>query len=65
MEEHSLFGKGKLGRGGVGVALYMTEQLKCMEHGLGKDDKLTERFWARIKKKTSKGGIVGGVCYRP
>ncbi|GAB0176868.1 hypothetical protein GRJ2_000152000 [Grus japonensis] len=48
-----------------GVALYVREQLECMELCLGMDDELTESLRVRIKEQTGMGDIVVGICYRP
>lgn len=42
----------------------MREQLEWMELWLGIDDEPTETLWVSSKKKTGKGDIVVGICYR-
>lgn len=42
----------------------MRKLLEHMELCLGVDEELTESFWIRIKKQTSTGNVVAGVCYR-
>ena len=51
-------------RGG-GVALYVREQLECIELGLGAKEERVESFWVRIKGQAPKGDIMVGVFYRP
>lgn len=46
-----------------GTALYVREQLKCMELCLGMDEEPTERLCER-NEKTSSDGIVMGAWYR-
>ncbi|GAB0205350.1 hypothetical protein GRJ2_003000600 [Grus japonensis] len=53
------------GRRGGGVALYVNDQLECMEIYLGMDEELTETLWVRIKGSAGAGDIIAGVCYRP
>ena len=49
----------------VDVALYVHDQLECMELCLGMDEELTESSWVRIKGRTGRGDVIVGVCYRP
>ncbi|GAB0204803.1 hypothetical protein GRJ2_002945900 [Grus japonensis] len=65
MEGYRLFRKDRQGRRGGGVALYVNDQLECMELHLGMDEELTESLWVRIKGSTGAGDIIAGVCYRP
>ncbi|GAB0208910.1 hypothetical protein GRJ2_003356700 [Grus japonensis] len=65
MEGYRLFRKDRQGRRGEGVALYVNDQLECMELHLGMDEELTESLWVRIKGRTGAGDIIVGVCYRP
>ncbi|GAB0205919.1 hypothetical protein GRJ2_003057500 [Grus japonensis] len=51
MEGCRPFRKDRQGRQGGGVALYVNDQLKCMELHLGMEEELTKSSW--------------GVCYRP
>ncbi|KAK4806252.1 hypothetical protein QYF61_013396 [Mycteria americana] len=64
MEGYRLFRKDSMGRQGGGVALYVREQLECMELCLGMDDEPTESLRLRIKEHTGMGDIVVDVCYR-
>ncbi|PKU37033.1 dtw domain-containing protein 2 [Limosa lapponica baueri] len=48
-----------------GVALYVNDQLECMELHLGMDEEPTENLWVRIKGSTGAGNVTVGVCYRP
>jgi len=52
-------------RGGGGVALYVREQLECIELGLGADEERVESLWVRIKGQAHRGDITVGVYYRP
>ncbi|GAB0186348.1 mitochondrial enolase superfamily member 1 [Grus japonensis] len=65
MEGYRLFRKDRQGRRGGGVALYINDQLECMELHLGMDEEPTESLWVRIKGSTGAGDIIAGVCYRP
>ncbi|GAB0204540.1 hypothetical protein GRJ2_002919600 [Grus japonensis] len=66
MEGYGLFRKDRQGRqGGGGVALYVNDQLECMELHLGTDEEQTKSLWVRIKGSTGTGDIIVGVCYRP
>ncbi|GAB0209472.1 hypothetical protein GRJ2_003414300 [Grus japonensis] len=65
MEGYRLFRKDRQGRQGGGVALYVNDQLECMELYLGMDEELTESLWVRIKGRAGTGDIIAGVCYRP
>ncbi|GAB0204306.1 mitochondrial enolase superfamily member 1 [Grus japonensis] len=47
-----------MGRQGRGVALYLREQLECMELYLGMHEDQTESLRVRIKERTAKGGII-------
>ncbi|GAB0188316.1 hypothetical protein GRJ2_001296900 [Grus japonensis] len=62
MEGYRLFRKDR--RGG-GVALYVNDQLECMELHLGMEEEPTESLWVRIKGRAGAGDIIVGVCYRP
>jgi len=48
MATDSLGKTGQPRRGG-GVALYVKEQLECIEFCLGADEEQVESFWVRIK----------------
>ncbi|GAB0209553.1 hypothetical protein GRJ2_003421000 [Grus japonensis] len=63
MEGYRLFRKDRQGRQGGGVALYINDQLECMDLHLGMDEELTKSLWVRIKGRA--GDIIVGVCYRP
>ncbi|GAB0207631.1 ubiquitin carboxyl-terminal hydrolase 4 [Grus japonensis] len=65
MEGYRLFRKDRQGRQGGGIALYVNDQLECMELHLGMEEELTERLWVRIKGSAGTGDIIVGVCYRP
>ncbi|PKU35454.1 dtw domain-containing protein 2 [Limosa lapponica baueri] len=62
---NGLFWKDRLGRRGAGVALYVRDQLECMEFCLGMDDEPTESLRVKIKEQTNMDDIVVGICYRP
>ncbi|GAB0207584.1 hypothetical protein GRJ2_003224100 [Grus japonensis] len=65
MEGYRLFRKDRQGRQGGGIALYVNDQLECMELHLGMEEEPTERLWVRIKGRAGAGDIIVGVCYRP
>ncbi|PKU38249.1 dtw domain-containing protein 2 [Limosa lapponica baueri] len=65
MEGYRLFRKDRLGRQGGGVALYVNDQLECVELHLRMDEDLSESLWVRIKGRTGAGDVTVGVCYRP
>ncbi|GAB0210046.1 hypothetical protein GRJ2_003470400 [Grus japonensis] len=65
MEGYRLFRKDRQGRRGGDVALYVHDQLECMELHLGVDEEPIESFWIRIKGRAGTGDILVGVCYRP
>ncbi|GAB0186968.1 mitochondrial enolase superfamily member 1 [Grus japonensis] len=53
------------GRQGGGIALYVNDQLECMELHLGMDEEPTKSLWVRIKGRAGAGNIIAGICYRP
>jgi len=60
-----LFRKDRQGRRGEGgVALFVKDQLECMELCLGMDEEPTESLWFKIKGRAGTGDITVGVCYR-
>ncbi|GAB0203390.1 hypothetical protein GRJ2_002804600 [Grus japonensis] len=63
MEGYRLYRKDRQGRQGGGVALYVNDQLECMELHLGMEEDPTKSLWVRIKGRA--GDIRVGVCYRP
>ena len=64
MDGYRLFRKDRpTGRGG-GVALYVKEQLECIELGLGADEERVKSLWVRIKEQAHMGDIMVGVYYR-
>ncbi|GAB0209421.1 hypothetical protein GRJ2_003407800 [Grus japonensis] len=65
MEGYRLFRKDRQGRQGGGVALYINDQLECMELHLGMGEETTKSLWVRIKGRAGAGDIIAGVCYRP
>ncbi|MFV8201551.1 hypothetical protein ACNQ1D_26440, partial [Enterobacter cloacae complex sp.6700005] len=65
MEGYVLFRKDRLARWGGGVALYVREQLECIELHLGESDVAVESLWVRIKRQAGKGDTVVGEYYRP
>jgi len=65
MAGHRLFRKDRQGRRGGGVALYVKEQLECMELCLEMDEEPMESLWVKIKGRAGTSGITVGVCYRP
>ena len=65
IDGYTLFRKDRSTRPGGGVALYVREQLECIELCLGADEKQTEILWVRIKRQPHMGDVIVGVCYRP
>ncbi|GAB0185452.1 hypothetical protein GRJ2_001010500 [Grus japonensis] len=65
MEGYRLFRKDRQGRRGGGIALYVSDQLECMELHLGMEEELTKSLWVRIKGRAGAGDVIAGVCYRP
>ncbi|GAB0186117.1 hypothetical protein GRJ2_001077000 [Grus japonensis] len=65
MEGYRLFRKDRQGRQGGDVALYVNDQLECMELHLEMDEEPTESLWIRIQGRAGAGDTVMGVCYRP
>ncbi|GAB0188654.1 mitochondrial enolase superfamily member 1 [Grus japonensis] len=65
MEGYRLFRKDRQGRQGGGVALYVNDQLECMELHLGTEEEPTKSLWVRIKGRAGAGDTIVGVCYRP
>ncbi|GAB0209126.1 hypothetical protein GRJ2_003378300 [Grus japonensis] len=57
--------KDRPARRGGGVALYVREQLECIELCLGMDEERVESLWVRMKGQANMGDTVVGVCYRP
>ncbi|GAB0177773.1 hypothetical protein GRJ2_000242600 [Grus japonensis] len=53
------------GRRREDAALYISDQLECMELHVGMDEELTKSLWVRIKGSAGAGDIIAGVCYRP
>jgi len=65
MDGYRLFRKDRPTRRGGGVALFVREQLGCIELGLRADEKGVESLWVRIKGQAHTGDIMVGVYYRP
>jgi len=65
MGGYRLFRKDRQRRQGGVIALYVKDQLECMELRLGLDEEPTESLWVKIKGRAGKGNITVGVCYRP
>jgi len=63
MDGYRLFRKDRPTRRGGGVALYVREQLECIELGLGAHEGV-KSLWVRIKGQTHMGDVIVGVCYR-
>jgi len=56
-----LFRKDRQGKQGGAVALYVSDQLECMELRLGMDEEPTENLRVRIKGRAGTGDISGGL----
>jgi len=65
MDGYSLFRKDRPTRRGGGVALYVREQLECIELGRGANEERFESLWVRIKGQAHTSDITVGVYYRP
>jgi len=65
MGGYRFFRKDRQGRQGGGVALYVKDQLECMEICLGMDEEPMESLRVKIKGRAGTGDIRLGVCYRP
>ncbi|GAB0199663.1 hypothetical protein GRJ2_002431700 [Grus japonensis] len=60
MEGYRFFRKDRQGRRGGGVALYVNDQLECMELHLGMEEEPTKSLWVRIKGRAGAGDIIVG-----
>jgi len=58
MDGYRLFRKDRPTRRGGGVALYVREQLECIEVGLGANEERVESLWVRIKGQSHTGDIT-------
>ncbi|GAB0210277.1 hypothetical protein GRJ2_003493500 [Grus japonensis] len=65
MDVYVHFRKDRPTRQGGGVALYVREQLECIELRLGVDEEQVESIWVRIKGQANINDTVVGVYYRP
>ncbi|GAB0206526.1 hypothetical protein GRJ2_003118200 [Grus japonensis] len=65
MDGYVLFRKDRPARRGGGVALYVREQLECIELCLGMDEERVESLWVRMKGQANMGDTVVGDYYRP
>jgi len=65
MDGYRLFRKDRPTRRGGGVALYVREQLECIELCLGADEEGVKSLWVRIKRQPHMGNVIVGVYYRP
>ncbi|KAK4824553.1 hypothetical protein QYF61_016157 [Mycteria americana] len=63
MDGYKLFRRGRQGRRGSGVALYVRECFDCLE--LNDGDERVECLWVRIRAKANKADTMVGFCYRP
>jgi len=65
IDGYRLFRKDRPTRRGGRVALYVREQVECIELGLGGDEEQVESLCVRIKGQAHKGDIRVGVYYWP
>ncbi|GAB0204592.1 mitochondrial enolase superfamily member 1 [Grus japonensis] len=65
MDGYVLFRKDRPARRGGGVALYVREQLECIELLVGVDEERVKSLWVRIKGQANMGDTVVDVYYRP
>ncbi|PKU42731.1 adaptin ear-binding coat-associated protein 1 [Limosa lapponica baueri] len=63
IDGYQLFRRGRQGRRGGGVALYVRDIFECLELTNGNDR--VECLWVKIKGKANKADIMVGVYYRP
>ena len=63
MDGYKLFRKGRQGRRGGGVALYVKECFEVTELMTG--DNKVESLWVKIRGRADKADILVGICYRP
>jgi len=64
MDGYRLFRKDRPTRRAGGVALYLREQLECIELWLGTDEEGLESLWVKIKGQPHMGDVIVGVYYR-
>lgn len=57
-------GQDRTGRQEGRVALYLRQQMGCMEFCLEMDDELSESLWVRIKEQVTIGKVTMGVYSR-
>jgi len=60
VDGYTLFRKDRPARRGGEVALYLKEQLECIELCLGVDEARLESLWVRIKGQANMGDMVVG-----
>jgi len=65
MDGYRLFRKDRPTSRGGGVALYVKEQLDCIELCLWAEEEGVESLWVRIKGQPHVGDVIVGVYYRP
>ncbi|RMC15026.1 hypothetical protein DUI87_07205 [Hirundo rustica rustica] len=63
MDGYKLFRRGRKGRRGGGVALYVRKAFDAIDVTISNDE--DECLWIRIKGKANKADILLEVCYRP
>ena len=62
MDSYSLFHEGRQGRRGGGVALYVKENLECIEVSYGDCNCSIECLWVKGKGVLSKQDLTLGIC---
>lgn len=60
MDGHRLFRKDREGNWGGGAALYISDQLECMELQLGMGEEPSQSLWVRITGRAGRGDIIVG-----
>ncbi|KAK4828724.1 hypothetical protein QYF61_000715 [Mycteria americana] len=65
MDGYRLFCKDRQGRRGGGVALYVKENLDCIEVNYSDCGSPIKCLWVKIRGFISKRDLTVGICYRP
>ncbi|KAK4824986.1 hypothetical protein QYF61_022512 [Mycteria americana] len=65
IDGYRLFRRGRQGRRGRGIALYIKKWIECEDLSLKNSHEQVESLWVRIRNRGNKGNLVVGVYYRP
>ena len=63
MDGYRLFRKDRQGRRGRGAALYVKENLECIEVNYGDCGSPIKCLWVKIRGVVSKWDLTVGICY--